>query len=189
MALPGNDTLNTTSSTQDRSFPLSSTMLFELLNNPEYKKNFHARLQSSNRFMVFFYKIRLLPLLGMGKQVMLLSTKGRTSHKQRDFPIGYYLIDGIVHVISGWGKNANWYKNIIASSQDVFLQVGFRRFHVIAEVVSDPGDLQHTFERFIVCCPDGARHLIGWDPARDRIETADFSQMIEKILVVKFHED
>jgi deazaflavin-dependent oxidoreductase (nitroreductase family) len=163
-------------------------MLYELLNDAQFKKNFHARLQGSNRFMVFFYKIRLLPLLGLGKQMMLLTTQGRTSHKQRDFPIGYYLIDGVVHVFSGWGKNANWYKNIIANPQDVFLQVGFDRFQAIPEFVEDSDEKRHAIERLIACCPDGASHLIGWDPQIDKIETADFSQMIDKVMVVRFHK-
>ena len=88
--------------------------------------------------------------------------------------------------LSGWGKAANWYKNIIANPNDVFLQVGFRRFHAIAEVVEGADELQKTFERFIICCPKGAQHLIGWDPQRDSLEKADFSMMIEKVLVVKF---
>jgi len=172
-----------------RSFPLQGTMLFELVNNPEFKQNFHARLQASNRFFVFFYKIYLLPLMGMGKQIMVLSTKGRTSHKMRDFPIGYYCIDGTVHVFSGWGKAANWYKNIIANPNEVYLQVGFRRFHATPEVVEDPTELHKTIERFIICCPKGAQQLIGWDPQHDSLETADFSMMIKKVLVVRFHDN
>jgi deazaflavin-dependent oxidoreductase (nitroreductase family) len=188
MALSGKTLTDTTASSAGRSFPLSTTMLYELLNDAQYKKNFHARLQGSNRFMVFFYKIRLLPLLGLGKQMMLLTTQGRTSHKQRDFPIGYYLIDGVVHVFSGWGKNANWYKNIIANPQDVFLQVGFDRFQAIPEFVEDSDEKRHAIERLIACCPEGASHLIGWDPQIDKIETADFSQMIDRVMVVRFHK-
>jgi len=171
-----------------RSFPLQGTMLFELVNNPEFKQNFHARLQSSNRFFVFFYKIYVLPLMGMGKQIMVLSTRGRTSHKIRDFPIGYYRIDGIVHVFSGWGKAANWYKNIIANPKEVYLQVGFHRFHAAAEFVEDPAELHRAIERFIICCPKGAQHLIGWNAQQDSLETADFSMMMEKVLIVRFHE-
>jgi deazaflavin-dependent oxidoreductase (nitroreductase family) len=170
-----------------RAFPLQGTMLFELVNNPDFKKNFHARLQASNRFFVFFYKTRLLPLLGMGKQIMLLTTIGRSSQKRRDFPIGYYLIDGTVHVFSGWGKAANWYKNIIANPTEVYLQVGFRRYHAVPEVVDGTDELQKTIERFIICCPKGAEQLIGWDPQHDSLETADFSLMVEKVLVMKFH--
>jgi hypothetical protein len=171
-----------------RSFPAPGTMLFDLVNNLEFKQRFHARLLSFNRFMVFFYKIRLLPLLGMSKQIMLLSTKGRTSQKMRDFPIGYYLIDGTVHVFSGWGKGANWFKNMIANPKDAYLQVGFRRFHVIPEVVENVDELRHTIERFIICCPKEAQQLIGWDTQRDNLETADFSMMMEKVLVMRFLE-
>ena len=187
MALSGTPTLGGSTVSTLRAFPARDTMLFELINNPEFKKNFHDRLRVGNRFMAFFYKIRLLPLFGMGKQVMLLTTKGRSSQKWRDFPIGYYLIDGTVHVISGWGKSANWYKNIIANPKDVFLQVGFRRFHAIPEVVEGAEELRKTFERFIICCPQGAQHLIGWDPQRDSLDKADFSMMMEKVLVVRFH--
>ncbi len=171
-----------------RKFPLEGTMLFELISNPDFKQKFHANLQKSNRFMVFFYRIRLLPLLGLGRQMMLLSTKGRMSQKRRDFPIGYYLIDGTVHVISGWGKGANWYKNIIANPDEVYLQVGFRRFHVVAEIVEEAEELSQTIERFIICCPKNAQQLIGWDPQRDKLETADFTLMIERVLVVRFRE-
>jgi deazaflavin-dependent oxidoreductase (nitroreductase family) len=186
MALTESATTDQTTTATLRAFPARDTKLFELLNNPQFKKNFHDRLQSANRFMAFFYKIRLLPLFGMGKQVMLLTTKGRSSQKWRDFPIGYYLIDGVVCVFSGWGKSANWYKNIIVNPKDVYLQIGFRRFHVVPRVVEGDEELQKTFERFIICCPKGAQQLIGWDPQRDSLETADFSMMIEKVMVVKF---
>ncbi len=187
MALSTNPTIEIATDATLRAFPARDTRLFELINNPEFKKNFHERLKAGNRFMAFFYKIRLLPLFGMGKQIMLLTTKGRSSQKRRDFPIGYYLIDGTVHIISGWGKAANWYKNIVAYPQEVFLQVGFRRFHAIPEVVEGAEELQKTYERFIICCPEGAQQLIGWDPQRDRLDTADFTMMIEKVLVVRFH--
>jgi deazaflavin-dependent oxidoreductase (nitroreductase family) len=186
MALHETPTSDRSTASTCRSFPVEGTMLFELVNNPEYKKNFHSKLQAANRFFVFFYKIRLLPLMGMGKQIMLLTTKGRTSQKRRDFPIGYYLIDGIVHVFSGWGKEANWYKNIIANPRDVYLQVGFRSFHALPEVVERVEDIQQTIERFIIGCPKDAQQLIGWDAQRDSLETADFSMMIEKVLVMKF---
>jgi len=47
-----------------RSFPQPGTTLHNLIYNPEFKKTFHARLRQSNRFVVLFYKVGLLPLLG-----------------------------------------------------------------------------------------------------------------------------
>jgi deazaflavin-dependent oxidoreductase (nitroreductase family) len=187
MALSVTPTINNSTDSTLRAFPARDTMLFELINNPEFKKNFHTKLQTGNRFMAFFYKTRLLPLFGMGQQIMLLTTKGRSSQKWRDFPIGYYRIDGTVYVFSGWGKAANWYKNIIANPKEVFLQVGFHHFHAIPEVVEGAEELRKTFERFVSRCPKGAQQLIGWDPQRDSLETADFSMMMEKVLVVRFH--
>lgn len=171
-----------------RAFPLPGTMLYNLIYNPEFKKTFHPRIKFTNRLVVPLYKLRVLPLLGLGRVIMLLTTKGRKSKEMRDFPIGYHRIDGTVCVFSGWGKEANWYKNLMAYPEDVYVQIGFRRFHARPEVVEDPQELKQIIERLILQSPAEARTLMGWDPERDDLETADFSPMIEKVLTVRFHE-
>jgi hypothetical protein len=80
--------------TPPRLFPTAESPLGRLLDDPEYKAAFHKRLQGSNRFVVFFYRIGLLPLLGAGKGTMLLITVGRKSGRIRSFPIGYFRIGG-----------------------------------------------------------------------------------------------
>jgi deazaflavin-dependent oxidoreductase (nitroreductase family) len=171
-----------------RSFPLPGTRLHDLLNKPEFRKEFHTRLKSANRLVVFLYQVGLLPLLGFGKSIMLLTTKGRTSQKRRDFPVGYYLIDGTVHLFSGWGKQANWYKNLVAYPDEVYVRIAFRRFHARPEVVEDAQELRSILDRFVRQQPGAAHSLLGWDPARDDPATADFSPMIERVLTVGFHK-
>ena len=170
-----------------RAFPLPGTNLYRLLSDPEFKKTFHSRVKQGNRWLAPLYKLRILPLLGVGKQIMLLTTKGRKSNEMRDTPIGYFRVDDIVHVFSGWGKEANWYKNIMACPDEVYVQIGFRRFHALAEIVQDPQKLKRTIERLVLQDPRGAGYLMGWDSKLDRLEAADFSLMIEKVLVVRFH--
>ena len=169
-----------------RSFPLLSTDLYRMLTDAEFKQKFHARLEKGNSFIVLMYKLRILPLFGLGRQIMLLTTRGRKSGKLRDTPIGYFRIDGVIHVFSGWGKEANWYKNIAANPAEIFLQVGFRRSPARAEFLSDPAKIQQTLEKLVVQNPKGAGYLMGWDAGIDRPETADFSLMIERVLVVRF---
>ncbi len=169
-----------------RAFPIQGTNLYRILNEPDYKSTFHARLKRGNRFMATFYKLGLLPVFGMSKQIMLLTTRGRKSNEMRDTPIGYFRIDGGIYVFSAWGKATNWYKNLVACPDEVFVQIGFRRTHAIPQVVSDPQELKCILEHFVQQDPQGARLLMGWDPALDRPETADFSTMIEKVLVVRF---
>ena len=67
-----------------RAFPLPSTDLYGMLTDAEFKKKFHARLEKGNSFIVLMYKLRILPVFGLGRQIMLLTTRGRKSGKLRD---------------------------------------------------------------------------------------------------------
>jgi deazaflavin-dependent oxidoreductase (nitroreductase family) len=171
-----------------RAFPAPGTMLYDLIANPEFRETFHSKLKLTNRLVVPLYKLWVLPLLGVGKAIMLLTTRGRKSQTMRDFPVGYHRIDDTICVFSGWGKEANWYKNLMAYPEDVYVQTGFRRFPVRPEVVEDRRELKGIIERFILRNPAAAQTLIGWDPDRDDLHTADLSPMIEKVLVVRFRE-
>jgi len=168
-----------------RAFPLPGTNLYRLISDPAFKQSFHARLKQGNRVLAPLYKLRVLPLLGVGKRLMLLTTRGRTSHKLRDTPIGYFRIGDSIYVFSSWGKAANWYQNLMAHPDDVYVQIGFRRFHALGVEV-DPQDVQRVIERLVLQDPRGARSLMGWDATRDQLAAADFSLMIEKVLVVRF---
>ncbi len=174
--------------TSRRVFPLAGTPLATVIGDPAYRDAFHRRLQSMNKFVVTFYRIGLLPLLGMGKTTMLLTTRGRKSKQLRHFPVGYFRIGGQIHLVSGWGKRANWYKNIVANPEEVWLQIGSRRFPVRAHILQDPAEIRRTIETLVSESPSDAQRLFGWDPQNDRMEAADFSPMIEKVIFIKFTE-
>ena len=174
-------------STVSRSFPLPGTTLYDVLFKPEFRQAFHSKLKPTNRLLVPLYKAQVLSLFGLSKRIMLLTTKGRNSQRMRDFPIGYFCIGDGIYVFSAWGKQSNWYKNLIAHPDQVYVQIGLRRFHVRPEVVQDPQELKCIIQQLIRDDPDGARTLMGWDPSQDDMETADFSLMIEKVLTVRFH--
>ncbi len=167
-------------------FPAPYSPLGRLLADPAYKAAFHKRLQSSNRFVVAFYRLGLLPLLGAGRTTLVLTTLGRKSGQVRRFPLGYFRIGGEVYIISGWGREANWYKNLQAHPEAVSLQIGFDRFPAQARVLTGPGEIRSTLEQLIKESPAGAQRLFGWDPEKDRLEAADFSPLLEKVLFVRF---
>jgi deazaflavin-dependent oxidoreductase (nitroreductase family) len=171
-----------------RVFPLAGTPLAAVIGEPSNREAFHKKLQSLNKFVVAFYRIGLLSLFGAGKTTMLLITMGRKSRRLRSFPVGYFRIAGEIHLLSGWGKSTNWYKNIVANPEDVWLQIGFRRFAVLADFIENPEEIRRTIEAFLSESPSDAQRLFGWDPQRDRIEAADFTPIIEKVLFVKFAE-
>jgi deazaflavin-dependent oxidoreductase (nitroreductase family) len=169
-----------------RSFPLPTTNLYKLISDAQYRNEFRSRLKTGNRFMAHLYSMRLLPLFGLGSKIMLLSTRGRKSGQMRDTPIGYFTIDGQIYVFSGWGKDANWYKNIQACPEDVYLQVGFQRFPARAVEVTDTKAKRCVLQDLVEQDPRGAQVLMGWDPKVDSLEAADFSFMLEKVVVIRF---
>jgi deazaflavin-dependent oxidoreductase (nitroreductase family) len=168
-----------------RTFPTPGSSLFRLIMDPEYRKTFHNRLKMGNAIIIFFYKSGILPLFGFGKQILLLTTLGRKSGKMRSTPIGYYLINNIIHVFSVWGRESNWYLNLTAHPEQVSIQMGFKKMKVRIETLEDPRDLQLAFELLAVQNPRGAKSLIGWDPEIDNINTADLSMLVDKVLVVR----
>jgi deazaflavin-dependent oxidoreductase (nitroreductase family) len=171
-----------------RVFPIPGTTLDRVLSEPEFRREFHAKLKKFNPVIVALYRIGLLPLFGAARSIMLLTTMGRKSGKSRQTPVGYFRIGGVLHLFSAWGKRANWYKNLVANPENVTIRIGLRKLAVRARVLGDPAEIQRTLEQFVTESPQQAHSLFGWDPAQDRIETADFSAIIDKVLVVRFEE-
>jgi len=181
-----NDTSTIHSVDQPRAFPLPGTMLYDLISKPGFKQQFQPKIKLTNRVVVPLYKTGLLSLLGMNKRIMLLTTKGRKTQKMRAIPIGYFRIEEDIYVFSGWGKQANWYRNLVTYPEHVVLQIGFHRYRVHPEVVEEFQEIKRILTWLIDHKPDDAKVLMGWDPQRDQLETADFSLMIQKVLTVRF---
>ena len=170
-----------------RAFPRPGTTLYQMITDPGYRQAFRARVRQGNRWVVPLYRLGILPLFGMSKQVMLLITKGRKSHKPRYTPIGYFQIDRTVSLLPGWGKKADWCQNIQAAPEEVFIQVGLRKERVSAKFCEDPQQVQDIVERMVRQDPQKATAFFGWDPAHDDLERADFSMLVENTLAVQFH--
>jgi len=171
-----------------RAFPTEGTNLARILFDAPYRQTFHARLKKYNPLVVVLYRIGLLPLLGVGRTVLLLTTKGRKSGKRRSTPVGYFRIGGVMHVFSAWGKSSSWYKNLLANPEEVSVQVGMRQRVVRARALEEPAKIQGTLEQFVTESPAQARYLLGWEPDRDRIDQADFSTVIQRVLIVRIED-
>ena len=81
----------------------------------------------------FVYAIGLGPL--QGRVVLLLTTIGRKSGKQRVTPLQYEVVDGDYYVASARSTKADWLRNIQANPE-VDVQVKSRRFHGLAEIIT-----------------------------------------------------
>lgn len=169
-----------------RAFPLPGSRMYEFVCNPKFKQEFHGKLKVTNRFVVPLYRVGVLPVLGLGKTVMLLTTKGRKSGKMRGFPVGYFRIDGGIYVFSAWGEKANWFKNLMLNPDQVYVQIGLSRFRAHAQVIRDRQELVHILTRLCLDSPADAYSMMGWDATRDDPATSDFSLMMDNVLIVRF---
>jgi len=90
-------------------------------------------LRRMNRIMVKNYG----PHFPERRLILLLTTTGRSSGKPRVTPLQYEQVDGIRWVASGWGKDADWLKNIHREPR-VCVQVGSEIYQADAELIEDP---------------------------------------------------
>lgn len=138
-------------------------------------------------FTIPLYKIGLIPLIPLRKVFLLLYTKGRKTGKQRVTPLEYRRKDGIVHVVAGRGREAHWFKNLIANPDSVKIKVGFKTFdanYKILEKISDKVDL---LKWYVKKFPRDAKFLFGWDPKLDDPEKTDLSYFASLIEIIQFH--
>lgn len=73
-----------------------------------------------------------------GKTILLLTTTGRKTGKQRLTPLEYIYDreNDRYRIAAGWGGNTDWYRNILRNP-NAKVQVGRRKFDAIAEKVCD----------------------------------------------------
>jgi len=81
------------------------------------------------------YAVGLGPLLG--RVILLLTTTGRRSGRPRVTPLQYEEVDGVLYVAAARGRQADWYRNLLANPH-VRVQVKERCFNGLAEPVTEP---------------------------------------------------
>jgi deazaflavin-dependent oxidoreductase (nitroreductase family) len=77
--------------------------------------------------------------------VLLLTTKGRKSGVPRVTPLQYEDIEGVIHVASARGVQADWVRNLQADPH-VTVQIGSTGFEAIAEPILDAARIADFLE-------------------------------------------
>jgi deazaflavin-dependent oxidoreductase (nitroreductase family) len=93
----------------------------------------YHRMKNLNARMMANYKRGFGPT----RVVMLLTTIGRKSGLPRVTPLQYEEVDDDYYIASARGRDADWFKNIVADS-NVHVQIRDREFDAVAEPVTDP---------------------------------------------------
>jgi len=139
-----------------------------------------------NRFLVVpLYRLRILPLLGAGRVILVLATKGRRSGKTRWTPLEYRRRGDEIFVFSGRGERADWFRNMEADRGSVRVLLGFREHRPRVEVVEEEDEKVDLFRFYVSTWPWAAKTMLGWDPELDDPETADFEPLIELLEVIR----
>jgi deazaflavin-dependent oxidoreductase (nitroreductase family) len=107
-----------------------------------------------NRLTKFFMRLSKYPpqvlyAVGLGpiygRLVLLLTTIGRKSGLPRVTPLQYEDVDGIIYIAAARGRQADWFRNIVANPH-VQVQVKNRCFSGMAEPVTDPARIANFLE-------------------------------------------
>jgi deazaflavin-dependent oxidoreductase (nitroreductase family) len=172
---------------EQNTFPRPGTLFHSMIFRVDSRQKYFKVFRKANRVIVPLYRLRILPLIGMGGRFVLLQARGRKSGKTRYTPVEYFRVNGVIHIFSGWGEHANWVRNLRAHPEDFYAQVGFRKFHARAEFIEDAD------EKLALCCwlvtekPFFAKTAFGWKPGEDDPETADFSPLIENLSFIRIY--
>ncbi|MCK4848079.1 MAG: nitroreductase family deazaflavin-dependent oxidoreductase [Candidatus Heimdallarchaeota archaeon] len=163
--------------------PTPGSWMYNMCVDPKSSKRYLKIFKILNKIVVPLYRIRILPAFGFGFRLLLLTTKGRKTGKQRRNPVEYFKIDNVIYVVSGYGQRAYWYRNIVAHPGEVHVQVGFRSFHAVVEIIEDKA-LEDFFRWLVVKNPKYAKAGFGWDP-NDDPNSADFSYIASLMRVIE----
>jgi deazaflavin-dependent oxidoreductase (nitroreductase family) len=114
-----------------------------------------AKMKNIQKIHRVLYAIGLGPLVG--KIILLLTTTGRKSGKERVTPLQYERIGNDYYVGAARGLKADWVRNIQANPK-VEVRVGAKHFYADAEVITDPAIFADFLEVRLTRHP----HMIGF---------------------------
>jgi hypothetical protein len=75
---------------------------------------------------------------------------------------------------------------MMANPDNIWIQVRSDRQHVQPVLLKDPQEVLEVLKTLIVESPEMAKYLIGWDAQTDRIESSDFTPILEQVLLIRF---
>jgi deazaflavin-dependent oxidoreductase (nitroreductase family) len=141
---------------------------------------------------------RLLYAMGLGsvigRIILLLTTRGRRSGRERVTPLQYEIIGNDYYVGAARGMKADWVRNL-QTNPHVEVRVGTRHFYASAEVVNDPSRFADFLEvrlarhpRMIGFIMEKA-HGLPKRPSREQLEELAKTEALIILHPVKFSEN
>lgn len=175
----------------EEKLPRSGSVLYNLTHkDEEIREKTLKRFRRLNKFLVLpLYRLRLLPLLGFGRIFLILTTRGRISGKKRRTPLEYHRINGIITIFSGRGEDANWFKNLLANPESVWVRHGFHSFPARIEIILDDHEKLEIFKWYAKKHSRSAKMLFGWNREEDTPDSSDFSNLIKIVSIIRLYRE
>jgi deazaflavin-dependent oxidoreductase (nitroreductase family) len=170
-------------------FPRKGSALYGMTRGDyESRKRTLNNWRRINKIVIMLYEAGLLPLLGVGRFILLIYTKGRRSGKNKVTPLEYRKRGGSVILFSARGARSDWYRNLKALPDSVKLRIGFKTIKPRLEFIDKPDAILDYVKWYIQEYPRSSHFLFGWNPKEDDIETTDLSSLTAVLTIVKLEE-
>lgn len=129
---------------------------------PEIEEHLRQAFKKGNHFMLLLWRLGLgvyinsLPdTLG---RIMVLTHVGRKTGARHRTPVNYVEIDGDIYCTAGFGKIADWYRNILKERRvEVWLPQGW--WEGVAEDVSQHPDRNALMREVLIASGFAARSM------------------------------
>ncbi|MFX1366514.1 MAG: nitroreductase/quinone reductase family protein [Promethearchaeota archaeon] len=154
------------------------------------KKKTLKRWKKLNKYLVIpLYRAKLLPLLGFGRIILILKTKGWKTGKTRRTPLEYRRYEGTITIFAARGEDATWIKNLRSNPDNASVMHGFHHFKPRLEFVSELKQKITIMKWYVSKFSKAAKVLFGWDPNKDNLETTNFSKLSNLITIILLHKN
>lgn len=142
-----------------------------------------------NRFMLLLWDLGLGPMVNawpaIGGRIMVITHIGRRSGQRHRTPVNYAPMGEAVLCIAGFGRQCDWYRNLLADPR-VEVQLPRERWAGLAEDVSDAPE-RASWLRQVLIASGFAAYLAGINPRR--MSEAELERLAEEYRLVRIRRD
>jgi len=118
---------------------------------------------------------------GIGR-IMVIGHTGRKTGLRHQSPVNYTLVDGEIYCVAGYGKRADWYRNLLANPiVDVWLPDGW--WAGVAEEMKDSPERLPLIREVLIASAFAGR-MAGFDPA---MSDAALDKMTANYRLMRIH--
>ena len=170
------------------SLPRPGSTMFQVMRGDEtQREKTISRFKFWNKwFVVPLYRANIAPLFGLGFIFVLLYHRGRKSGKQYFTPVEYRKFNGKYYVFASRGKMTDWYRNIVASPDDVIIKIGFRKHRPNINAELSVEERMDLLKYYVENYPKAAKYLMGWNSKTDTADITTLEPLATFIRIIEF---